>query len=818
MKKSRCFPIFNSLIIACTFPLHAMIIKGIVVDTINGEPLPGILVYIESSVALTHTDSAGAFSLESEVAIKHNIKSFKDNGYLLWDGRRNILKWKAAAPGLIEIFTLQGKHILEWKVKSGLQQLSVPNMANGIYMLRAKLPGRIYTAKIANIKSIYLLEISLKSSISNISGKASQERCNLIFSGEGYLTKEVEVTGDIEDLVVRLNPDLSGYVFDQDFMRTYYIEVEDSIWNWLQIKENTLKEEYVPARFIHKGIDYGEVGLRYKGAVGTLDLCFDEQGNRICPKLSLKIRFNKYNSNTRFYGLKKINLHSMNKDATMMHERLSYLLFQEMGIYSPRAVHCMVYINGEYEGVFVTIEQIDGRFTKNRFPAFGDGNLYKEKWPGTESEHYYLEGLKTNDQPEDNPDVSKMYMFSKDLNSMSDENFIESITDWIDLNYMMRYIAVDRATINWDGIMAWYTGDGWLGNHNYYWYEEEIPNGKYWIIPWDLDNTFARPDPMHESAGVPRWNAERTDCEKRQVFGEYSYVRPPACDHFTGMLAQNAWDLYVYYGEKFLGGPFSSDSMLHKLDRWEAQIDSAAKKDPNIEGYSEWQRNFKSLRSAIPYFREYFLRLIHPPEEKPLPPVDQTPQDAYYGLRIDRDNNFELTEMDENLYNTFAFCNESSEYSYRRNYENPLSANSDVRFEVIFRDDPGYWAEWADLVFQFEGGIVDLSEISRIVIDISSDSRRDIRISLRSTQYPNPDNGVFYGWEQSMDAEEKTIELEMFGLAYPSWDSQDDVMDEVLKNTNGLDFSPRTHYHSDGVMVTDPDSSWVQIDNIRFIK
>src|SRR4029077_17221090 len=98
-------------------------------------------------------------------------------------------------------------------------------------------------------------------------------------------------------------------------------------------------------------------------------------------KCSIKIDFNRVDSKLRFHGLKKLNLHSMGRDMSMMRERLGYGLFREFGIAAPRAMHARVLFNGELEGLFIAVEQLDGRFTHSRFSDGADANLYKEVWP-----------------------------------------------------------------------------------------------------------------------------------------------------------------------------------------------------------------------------------------------------------------------------------------------------------------------------------------------------------------------------------------------------------------------------------------------------
>ncbi|XXY47115.1 hypothetical protein WME91_44645 [Sorangium sp. So ce269] len=63
---------------------------------------------------------------------------------------------------------------------------------------------------------------------------------------------------------------------------------------WAELKRNARDEEYVEAEACYKGKSLGVVGLRFKGGYGTLQMCFDAQGNLTCPKLSMKVKFDEY--------------------------------------------------------------------------------------------------------------------------------------------------------------------------------------------------------------------------------------------------------------------------------------------------------------------------------------------------------------------------------------------------------------------------------------------------------------------------------------------------------------------------------------------
>jgi hypothetical protein len=393
----------------------------------------------------------------------------------------------------------------------------------------------------------------------------------------------------------------SEYVFDEDTLRTYELEIAAGDWEWLN--ENALLEEYVPATLLFEGDEYGPIGVRYKGGFGTLTSCFNARGERICPKLSFKLKFNLYDDEGRFYGLKKLNFHSMKADPTAMHDRLAYSLYREMGVDAPRAVHARLIVNGELIGLFALIEQIDGRLTRSRFPDGGEGNLYKEVWPIHDYEQPYLDALKTNE--DEAPEVSKMIRFASALASATDETIVEVLEEWTDLDALMAYLAVDRAIENWDGIVGFWCIQGGWGNHNYYWYEE-IGRDKVWLIPWDLDNTFDVPNMFIEYFDVPAWDELPDSCDCVSIFdiGSIEVGRQPAaCDDLVGWLGSSLRERYLDATRVFLDCSYRLEVLNGKIDHYRAQIAAAVAEDPNGPHIDEWTGAVQGLRADLATLR-----------------------------------------------------------------------------------------------------------------------------------------------------------------------------------------------------------------------
>jgi hypothetical protein len=385
--------------------------------------------------------------------------------------------------------------------------------------------------------------------------------------------------------------DQAAYLFDQSQVRTYNIVVAAA--DLAMIDQKPSAEQWVPARLEFEGASYGPFKMRYKGSSGSFKAPCTTGGfaDPKSGKCSIKLGFDEVDESLRFYGLKKLNFHAMIQDISLMRDRLGYSLFRDSHIAAPRAMHARLFINGKLEGLFIAVEQIDGRFTRARFGEGGEGNVYKEAWLAMRTESDYVSSLETNS---DAPVVTAMVDFARAAQTSA-----QATEQFIDRAYMMRYVAVDRVIINDDGVFHFYcdaNSPNYPGtSHNFYWYQaQDTP--RFWLIPWDLDLSF---DATPYVRVQPAWTAQAAcTCVKPAM---YDPQTPPSCDamvqHFLSWRAD--YDREV---DAFIKGPFSDARVQEKLNTWTAQIrpfvmDSAGVK--RAPGVSEWESSVSQLKTKI---------------------------------------------------------------------------------------------------------------------------------------------------------------------------------------------------------------------------
>ena len=237
---------------------------------------------------------------------------------------------------------------------------------------------------------------------------------------------------------------------------------------------NVWSEEYLPTSFQFTNSQMDtlltfNVGVRLRG-----------NSSRSHPKRSFKIKFKEYDGE-KFFGYKKFNLKAENNDPSMVREMLTLQTFRNENVPAARTHHVEVYINDEYMGIYLNVEQLDDEFTKSRF-TYDEGNLYKCTWGANllDDGQIYDNGiyeLKTNKSDNDR---SILDAFVKVLNNTSESDFEIEIEKVFNVDKFIKYLAVETLTGHWDGYS--------YNMNNFYLYENE--DGRIEFIPYDVDNTF----------------------------------------------------------------------------------------------------------------------------------------------------------------------------------------------------------------------------------------------------------------------------------------------------------------------------------------
>ena len=412
----------------------------------------------------------------------------------------------------------------------------------------------------------------------------------------------------------------SAYLFDQSALHTFELFLRNA--DLAKLDADPTAEVYVPGQLVFQGGLIPNVGIRYKGSTGSFLGCvsggiFPPSGEKTCVKLGIKVKLDFGAKKTRFFGQKKVQFHAMNLDRSLLRERLGYSLFNAVGVHAPRTAHVRLLINGRLVGVFLLVEVIDDVFMKDRFEDQGAGNLYKEVWPVDDDAPRYLAALEeTGTKP---ASAAKFASFGREL-AAADEKALPAVAArWLDLDYMARYLAVDRAIRHDDGPYHWYcgaslTGEPWhmqrnyagepCGNHNYFWYEEARRN-KLWLIPWDLD--LSLPVGSGLAQITSRWDDLSVDCTEL-LPGGLSQQMPIACDPLQRAFALALRERVRENMRELINGPLSDQALDATLSPWIAQLAPAVEEarlaHDSEQDITTWSAQVDSLRSALSDLRE----------------------------------------------------------------------------------------------------------------------------------------------------------------------------------------------------------------------
>ncbi len=329
-----------------------------------------------------------------------------------------------------------------------------------------------------------------------------------------------------------------------------------------------LSEEYVPAQVTFMGHSYdAEMKLR-----GAASLSY--------PKNSYTLRFGDEDLDASSVGMGNkdhLILITTFDDNSYVRQKLAYDLWIAMADHAgaqrltPRTFFAVVYLDGEYWGLYTACDRIDDHFAQE-MGLSRDGNLYKSvnhdanfyrtnASGGTKSTLHDGYEKKEGDPPEGQEgafdDLDALVAFSADSD---DQTFHDQAPSWIrvdefaDWFLFVHYIAADDS-----------------GGKNAYLYDDP-EDLEFRYCPWDMNHSFGQ-----------GWYTYRIDPDTYNDFiwtnGIFAHLQ-----HHP----QDSADLWQRFGDLRADGPLRVTWFLDAVDGYYRLIDPSARRDWDVWG-AEYQ-------------------------------------------------------------------------------------------------------------------------------------------------------------------------------------------------------------------------------------
>jgi len=275
------------------------------------------------------------------------------------------------------------------------------------------------------------------------------------------------------------DPALSAPFFDASVLQEVRLDMNSR--DWQTLKENYLSNTYYPADFRWGGQVVRNIGIRSRGTASR---------NEVKP--GLRVDFNRYADDQTFLGLTSFVLRNNTTDKTNLHERISMLMFERMGVPAPREAQARLYVNGEYAGLYSIVESIDKNFLA-RTRGENDGYLYKfDRNVGDAPYYFTYDGPSPDlyvphpfkpETHEQDPHPQPIVDLIRIVSETSDANFRDVISQYLDLGAFVKHVAIETFLNEHDGVV------GNFGTTNFYLYRPANSN-LHVFIPWDKSETM----------------------------------------------------------------------------------------------------------------------------------------------------------------------------------------------------------------------------------------------------------------------------------------------------------------------------------------
>ncbi len=301
------------------------------------------------------------------------------------------------------------------------------------------------------------------------------------------------------------------------------------------------------------------IGVRFKG-----NSSYSYPG----VKKSFKLDINEFVSGQEIDGLDKLNLNNCFLDPSMVREKATYELCDAMGMAAGRTNYAALYLNDEYWGLYLLVEQQDQEFIESRWGSSEDGNLWKGEPHGSleylgssESDYHNNYELKTNEELND---WSDLVDFIDVLNNTPVSDIPDSLHNRLDVNSALAMLAIDNFTVNLDSYVGRCA--------NFYFYHRDLDD-RFVFTKWDQNEAF----------GIfNMYNYSATQLQQLSPYWtnpQYGEDRPLAEVLFQVPAYR---DVYFGHMKKLMAGAANPSTLISRMEELRDLIRPYVASDPNF--------------------------------------------------------------------------------------------------------------------------------------------------------------------------------------------------------------------------------------------
>lgn len=165
----------------------------------------------------------------------------------------------------------------------------------------------------------------------------------------------------------------------------------------------------------------------------------------------------------------------------MLVEKLAYDLLEAMGVPAPKTRFVRVLLNGKYEGVYLEIDEVDKKWVQREGMPDSDPSIYRcGAWDcemKTYRQYYQGPWLKQTNESEPDDDLQALLDV---INHEPDPTFPERLAGMFELDRFLRTMALDAIIAN-----------NYIEDSRSYYIHDRV-TGRWYYVPWDLNNSDAR--------------------------------------------------------------------------------------------------------------------------------------------------------------------------------------------------------------------------------------------------------------------------------------------------------------------------------------